>query len=116
MLKQIVIVALPIPLKKNFNYYYRSSKDLLGYRVKVSFNGRVLSGIIIGTQVNSHFKNLKPILEILGNNPLFSKKELYLSKVVCEYYNYSLGEFLKKIDTEYEQKMSSRKPEEILYE
>ncbi|MFN8367545.1 MAG: primosomal protein N' [Candidatus Kapaibacterium sp.] len=88
-----VNIALPIPMKRLFTYHTEEDSVLVGVRALVPFGKKILTGIIVETNVAER-DDAKPILELLDNNPVFSKKMLELTKWISDYYYASWGETL----------------------
>ena len=98
--KQILQVALPVPLRRVFDYLAdrQAAAGLApGIRVKVPF-GRSATriGVLTGTTTDSDLpaSRLKKILSVIDQEPLFSKTEFGLLKWAAEYYHHSLGEVI----------------------
>ncbi|GAB1429314.1 primosomal protein N' [Ignavibacteria bacterium] len=93
-----VVVALPIPLHRQFTYSVKGElpSDIIGRRVLAPFGKRILTGIIVAvpeTAPSDH--EIRPIMEILDDAPIFNEKLLEFTKWVAEYYFASWGETLK---------------------
>lgn len=93
----ILRIALPTPLHQSFDYL--ADDDLpylpvIGARVKVPFGKRQLIGIIIAIDPpNPHPNNkLKPIIELIDQQPIFDQRLLDLLIWASEYYHHALGE------------------------
>ncbi len=92
-------VVLGLPLSQTFTYiipeaYQTSAK--VGCRVLVPFRRRELSGIIVGLKQRRKTKNyeLKKILELLDENPVFSSDFLSYTKEFSRTFFASWGEIL----------------------
>lgn len=125
----IVRVALLAPLRSLFDYLPPQNDNgtsvlLPGLRVKVPFGRQEKIGVIIDTVDYSDVpvEKLKSILEVLDEEPLFSKPLFQLIEWAANYYQCSLGEMLKtaipgwlrkgkksKIDLKYSNAMPSPK-------
>jgi primosomal protein N' (replication factor Y) len=94
-------IALPLPLRRLFDYQIPNTVDInqitMGARVTVPFGRRTLIGIIINVKSSSEFpaEKIKPILEILDKESLFSPALFDLLSWSARYYQYSLGEVLQ---------------------
>lgn len=93
----IVKVALNIPFTDLFDYQF--SNDLVdfikpGIRVLVPLGSRRIIGVVTKTQHHSEFENLKSIIEIVDDVPIFSQRLLFLTRWISEYYLCSWGEVL----------------------
>lgn len=92
-----VVVALPLPLSKNFIYSVPSllASDIgIGIPVFVPFGRRNLTGYIIGFQKDAP-KGVKPIKEIVDRESLFSPELLELFTWIANYYLTPLGLVIK---------------------
>jgi primosomal protein N' (replication factor Y) len=67
----------------------------LGKRVWVNFGTRRIIGYVVGVVRNSEIKNLKPLLEIIDDAPVLSKKLLLLTRDLADYYSCSWGEAIE---------------------
>jgi primosomal protein N' (replication factor Y) len=72
--------------------------ELIGVRALVPFGKRVLTGVIVECDVvvpQKDIRTIKPVLELLDNEPAFSPLMLAFTQWVAEYYCASWGETLK---------------------
>lgn len=96
----VINVALPVPLRRFFDYLPREDDSATdfepGMRVRVSFGNQKLYGIVLGTstQTDVPTNKLKPILERLDDTPLLSSSDLELCQWLAKYYHHSIGEVL----------------------
>ena len=97
----ILHVVLPVPVRHHFDYL--AEKDIPfdkfqpGVRVNVPFGkGHQRIGIVIGTSNSSevHPKKLKPISNVIDNEPLFDSTHFKLLQWASNYYHYPLGELI----------------------
>ncbi len=91
-------IALPIPSKILFSYTAKddSLENVIGRRAFVEFGKRNLTGIIIDVEKEvADSPGLKPILELLDEEPVFSGPMLKFINWIAEYYVASVGETLK---------------------
>ena len=93
-------IALPLPVHKLFTYKYehtdKDSKNFIGCRALLPFGKRIMTGIIVKSDVNiPEIKGIKSIIEILDDMPIFSDSMLELTKRMSDYYFCSWGETLK---------------------
>jgi len=92
-------VVFPLPFRNSFTYSVPEDfeeKVSVGVRVVCPFGKRVLTGFVIDALKESDVKEkIKPILDVLDTQPIFSKKSLKFYEWVSEYYLSSLGEALK---------------------
>ncbi|MDE1461761.1 primosomal protein N' [Spartinivicinus poritis] len=94
-------VALPVPFRRLFDYYpprrWKGEPLKPGIRVKVSFGNRQLIGVLINTSHHSDWPadKLKPVLELIDEQPLIPPELLKLCQWTAKYYHHSLGETLQ---------------------
>ena len=99
----ILAIAVPVPLRKTFNYTYTQPVEL-GVRVQVSFANRPLVGVVVGC-VNSIDEipleqqgdpnKYKPIDAVLDDTPMLSQSWLSLLHWLASYYQHPLGEVVQ---------------------
>ncbi|PCH55110.1 MAG: primosomal protein N' [Legionellales bacterium] len=97
MLTNILQVAVPLPLRKLFDYLSLEHAQVLpGQRVLVSFGRKILVGIVVNIRDNTLVakSKLKSISKILDPQPIFSKKNLELLLWASNYYHSPIGEVL----------------------
>lgn len=91
-------LAIPTPLRQLFDYTGPLNGTLYkpGIRIKVPFQGRNLIGILV--EITQHTdvpqEKLKPILEILDDQPIITEEIFKLCQWAANYYHHSLGEVL----------------------
>jgi primosomal protein N' (replication factor Y) len=92
----IVKVALPVPDSRLYSYKISDSvaESAIGRRVLVPFNNRKLTGIIV-EKADDSIENIREVIQILDDKPIFSEEMLQLSKWMAEYYFCTWGEVLK---------------------
>lgn len=88
-------VAVPLPVPTTF--HYRVPKPLephaaAGKRAWVPFGSRRLLGMIVSLPDRSPFKTLKPVTEILDDEPLLDPHMLELTRWVARTYHCGWGE------------------------
>ena len=93
----IIEVAIPLPLDTTFSY--RVPEELRsavapGVRVFVPFGRRKVTGYVLGA-AHPPAGNLKDILEVLDEQPVFTPKELAFYRWIASYYLHPLGEVIK---------------------
>src|SRR5512133_3262706 len=96
-LHHIVEVAIPLPLEGSFHYLVPerlSSLAVAGKRVLVPFGRRKVTGYLLGKAVAGEAE-LKEVLEILDDEPLFNAAELEFYRWIANYYLHPLGEVIK---------------------
>ncbi|PJA99086.1 MAG: primosomal protein N' [Ignavibacteriales bacterium CG_4_9_14_3_um_filter_30_11] len=94
-----VEVVFPLPFRKAFTYKVPNEleSDIQLYkRVSVPFGKRILTGVIVNTTKETNVKEeIKEVVDILDNQPIFNKSLLKFYSWLSEYYISSLGEALK---------------------
>jgi len=93
----IVEVALAIPKRRYFDYLLPENTSITtGCRVIVPFGPRKLVGIVIQLKQTSDFalNKLKPIIQVLDQQSLFSHKMLKLLSWSAHYYQHPHGDVL----------------------
>ncbi|WLQ14013.1 primosomal protein N' [Hahella aquimaris] len=95
----VVSVALPVPLRRQFDYLPSQSTDLRkdyspGTRVQVPFGRRSLTGVVLAISNESELpvSRLKPVAKILDRAPLIPPVILQLCQWVADYYHAPIGE------------------------
>ncbi len=91
-------VAVALPVFHTFTYVVPEIfKDhaAAGRRVLVPFGRRRVTGYIFGLSRNSDQKELKPILDIFDEQPLFPPGMVPFFKWIADYYKYPIGEVVK---------------------
>lgn len=94
--KPIYQIALPVPLRRLFDYWGPDSGEMLqrGSRVKVPFGKKVLTGIVINTCEESTIpqEQLKSIQTVCDPFAVFSPKLCDLIEKTARYYHHPIGE------------------------
>ena len=100
--KEIALrIAIPTPLHRVFDYLparnLKFSQFQPGMRVRVSFGRREVIGIVleVGVEPSIDIKRLKPIKQLLDDQPLIPTDVLKLLQWASQYYQYPLGEALQ---------------------
>ncbi|GAB2686903.1 primosomal protein N' [Aliiglaciecola sp. 3_MG-2023] len=107
-------VALPLPKRQLFDYLCEQSGLLPGCRVRVPFGPRELIGIVISTTDDSPFLDkLKPISQVLDQQPVIDKSLLSLSNWLASYYHHPIGEVMHTVLPVALRKGESDKPKPI---
>ncbi len=95
----ILEVALPVPLRKTFDYILPDSMQLksqvvVGMRVRVPFGRRNLVGFIACIKTKSDFpaNKLRKVSEIIDKEPLLLDKDVELINWASRYYQHPIGE------------------------
>ncbi len=99
---QVLQVALPLPLRKLFDYLYIAPTDIIditnkpqqGQRVIVPFGRQTLVGTVINITDKSEYpiEKLKPIIALIENETSFTSEQLNLLLWAAEYYKHPIGE------------------------
>lgn len=93
----VVHVALPVPLKRTFDYLCADNLlPVIGSRVRVPFGRRKLVGIVVGvgTESTLPLDSLKTVDEVIDEQSLFAPPMWNLLRWAADYYHYPLGEVL----------------------
>ncbi len=92
-------VVFPLPFRNSFTYSVSSELSELvqiGVRVVVPFGKRTLTGFVISTSESTEIKEkIKPVRDVLDDEPIFDKFSLRFYEWLSEYYICSLGEALR---------------------
>ncbi|MFZ1291864.1 MAG: primosomal protein N' [Melioribacteraceae bacterium] len=92
-------VVFPLPFRNSFTYSIPEEFEeniQIGVRIVASFGKRTLTGFVIKIKETSDVKEkIKPIKDVLDNQPIFNEKSLKFYEWISEYYLCSLGEALK---------------------
>ncbi len=91
-------VAVALPVYKTFTY--RAADDFIplvatGKRVLVPFGRRRVTGYIFGESRDSSRKQIKSVLDVLDEQPLFPFSMVRFFKWIADYYKYPVGEVVK---------------------
>ncbi len=93
------LVVFPLPFRNSFTYSIPVDYEELvnvGTRVVVPFGKRVLSGFVIGLTKETDIKNqIRPIIDIIDETPVFDENSLKFYEWLSEYYLCSVGEALR---------------------
>ena len=95
----VVRVAVPVPLRRLFDYLPAASDQeddyRPGQRVRVSFGQQLLTGIVVGTSTTTDVpeQKLRPLLERLDNDPVIDAELLAFGQWLGRYYHHNIGEF-----------------------
>ncbi len=92
-------VAVPIPLRKCFEYTAPdtlSPPATVGARVVVPYGPQTLVGIVLRIQEKASYPEhkLKPIAQVIDATPILDKETMALCEWVSAYYHHPLGEVL----------------------
>ncbi|MBI3547026.1 MAG: primosomal protein N' [Gammaproteobacteria bacterium] len=90
-------VAVPTPLYRSFDYLVPADVVVpIGARIRVPFGRRELIGIALKQIADSEWPRhrLKPIVQVLDNEPLFPETLFKLLQWASDYYHHPLGEVM----------------------
>lgn len=93
-------IAFNLPLDKTFHYKIPQSlihNVKIGKRVLTPFGHRKYTGYVINIIDKSEVKNVKEILSVIDDTPVYSEKLIKLAEWISKYYICSLGEALASI-------------------
>ncbi|MEJ2105631.1 MAG: hypothetical protein P8X47_13810 [Ignavibacteriaceae bacterium] len=94
-----VEVVFPLPFRKSFTYLVPKELEKqakIGVRAVAPFGKRTLTGFIINKLKKVSLKEeIKPITDILDEQPIVDNEELKFYSWLAEYYLCSFGEALK---------------------
>ncbi|RDH82556.1 MAG: primosomal protein N' [endosymbiont of Galathealinum brachiosum] len=95
----IARIAVPVPLYSLFDYLVPvtfSHPPVAGARVRVQFGRKQLIGMVVSLESESMFpvSKLKPVLDIVDDQPLLPAEIIKLLKWAASYYHHPLGDVL----------------------
>ncbi|MBL1214459.1 MAG: primosomal protein N' [Ignavibacteriae bacterium] len=92
-------IVFPLPFRNSFTYKVPpefKEQVQVGVRVVVSFGRRILTGFVIGVSETTKLEGkIKPIQDVLDEQPIFNLESLKFYEWLAEYYLSSLGEALR---------------------
>jgi primosomal protein N' (replication factor Y) len=91
-------VAVALPVFQTFTYGVpQNISDIVatGKRVLVPFGRRRVTGYILGSADNLADTDIKVVLDVLDEQPLFPEAMIPFFKWIAEYYKYPLGDVIK---------------------
>lgn len=97
IIPKVVQVALKVPFANHLDYSLPESikPPSIGSRVLVNLGkSKQVVGLVLGFAQSSQHKNLKPILQVLDEQPIFNQHNLQLLKQAAKYYQVGLGEMV----------------------
>ncbi|GAA6182968.1 primosomal protein N' [Aliiglaciecola sp. NS0011-25] len=107
-------IALPLPKRQLFDYLHADGDLLPGCRVRVPFGPRELIGIVFSTTEDSPFlSKLKPINQVIDEQPVIDKTLLSLCNWLASYYHHPIGEVMHTVLPVALRKGESDKPKPI---
>ncbi|NOZ20542.1 MAG: primosomal protein N' [Planctomycetes bacterium] len=98
--KEFVQVAIPIPLRKTFDYAVPEvlrGRIEVGSRVRVPFSRREVEGYCVGFVPESEYDKVRDILDVIDEVPMLDAELLELTKWMSDYYFCSWGEALDAV-------------------
>lgn len=98
--EKISCIEVAVPAPVNGTFLYEVPKNLLyitdiGHRVLVPFKNRKLTGYVLKKNISNQALNLKLILDVLDEEPLFNSKLIPLFKWLSSYYRYPIGQLIQ---------------------
>lgn len=90
-------VALPVPLPRTFDYLLPDSMQAkAGCRVTVPFGKQQRVGIVVSVSEKSELplNELKSVVEVLDDEPVFSDSVWRLLLWAADYYHHPIGDVL----------------------
>ena len=95
---EYIEVAVAIPVFQTFTY--RTPESLadfvsIGKRVLVPFGRRRITGYVLGSSQGFDHKEVKSVLDVLDEQPLFPSAMVPFFRWIADYYKYPLGEVVK---------------------
>jgi primosomal protein N' (replication factor Y) len=94
----IARVSLDFAVGKEFDYDIPPQLEGfvgIGSRIKVPFGKRVVFGVVVDLPEASAYPDRKPILKVVGDQPLITRRILHLAKWIAGYYCCPLEVVLK---------------------
>ncbi len=91
-------VAIPLPVQDPFSYELANDNSVcakVGSRVLVPFKNREIQGYIVGFEEMAQVSKVKPIKELIDEEPLLDSRFLELTRWISEYYFCSWGEAIE---------------------
>lgn len=95
-----VQIAVDIPVENTFTYAVPAELEsavAVGKRVLAPFGKKQTTGYVIAISALADREELKPISEVLDEEPLFSAEDLRFFQWSSDYYLYPLGRLLKEV-------------------
>ncbi len=87
-------IALPLKLSQELTYsmnYEGNPNDLIGCRVLVKLQNKLITGIIINTDNENHSFEISPIIKLIEKKAIMPKTLINLCKWISKYYISELG-------------------------
>ena len=94
MSMQIIKVAVPVPLRKVFDYLPPGQVPKRGCRVKVPFGRREMVGVVLAVTEHSLLDpaKLKPLNAVIDQRPILDETIMGLCEWASDYYHHPIGE------------------------
>ena len=93
--RDLIEVAVNLPLPKTFTYHLPTALTdavKIGMRVLVPLGRKTLTGFVVGFPEEAPCAEIKDILDLLDEEPLFGDHDLQFYQWVANYYYYPLGQ------------------------
>ena len=96
MQKNILQIALDVPLDRLFDYLDGGFDVQIGQRVVVPFGSRKVVGVVVGIADTSEFaiEKLKSIVQVFDGEPSIDADTFGLLRFCADYYQYPFGQAL----------------------
>ena len=96
MQKNILQIALDLPLDRLFDYLDSGFQVQIGQRVLVPFGARKVVGVVVGITDTSDFaiEKLKAITQVFDDEPPLDADTFALLRFCADYYQYPFGQAL----------------------
>ncbi len=91
-------VAVALPVYQTFTYSVPEALGpfvTAGMRVLIPFGRRRVTGYILGTSQDNNPAEIKPILEVLDEKPLFPRSMIPFFQWISDYYKNPIGNVIK---------------------
>lgn len=94
-------IAIPTPLRRHFDYLIPANLQAnlpnAGVRVKVPFGRQTLVGILLEIvhETDVPAQKMKPVIEVLDEQPVFDSELLQLLRWCSLYYHHPIGEVMQ---------------------
>jgi len=96
--KNSISVAVALPVSETFHYLIPdnlASKAEVGCRVLIPFRNRKVTGYILEKRSVDREEDLKEILDILDQEPLFHEGLVPFFRWMADYYRYPIGRLIQ---------------------
>ena len=96
MQKNILQIALDVPLERLFDYLDAGNNVQIGQRVVVPFGSRKVVGVVVGISDKSEFavEKLKSVIQVFDGEPTLDADTFGLLRFCADYYQYPFGQAL----------------------